>query len=210
MKYCPVCDTQNSDSHDRCSVCGVELVPESLRGRLLNEKERKEPIELIWKGGDPVAVSQAIAALREAGIRHHVKATNDHFVFELGIPRPKYELRVFASDAGAARQLLAGITESLPFALGETADLGDASEAKATEDKRQRTYAWKPAAATVAIWEGEDAALAQVLEDSLRENQIGFRREGCEPGPLRLFVMPADAASAREILREITEASPLE
>ncbi len=210
MKYCPVCDTHYSDSHDRCSVCGVELIPESLRGRPLNEKERREPIELVWRGGDPVAVSQALAALRAAGIQHHLKSTNDHLVFELGMPRPKYEIRVFASDAEGARQLLAGITESLPFAISEIPDLSNAAEAKAEEDKREHAPAWKPAAATVAIWEGDDSALARVLEDCLRENNIGFRREGREPGQLRLFVMPGDADPACEILREVLEASPPE
>src|SRR5207247_4457084 len=103
MKYCPICNTQYSDSHNRCSACGVELIPESLRGRPLNEKERREPIELVWRGGDPVAVSQALAALRAAGIQHHLKSTNDHLVFELGMPRPKYDICVIDSAESVAR-----------------------------------------------------------------------------------------------------------
>lgn len=208
MKYCAICDAEYSDAHDRCTVCGVELVPESLRGRPLNEKERKERIELVWKGGDPVAVSRAIAALRQAGIQHHVRSTRDHLVFELGMPRPKYEVRVFASDAPAARQLLDGISESLPFAVTENSSGADFEQDAEPKESKTAEFRWKPALATVEIWTGEDAALARVVEDCLRENYIGFRREGVEPGTVRLFVMPSEESAAREILRELTEGTP--
>jgi hypothetical protein len=47
MKYCPLCDAEYSEAHTRCTVCGVELVPEELRGRPLDERQRKERIELV-------------------------------------------------------------------------------------------------------------------------------------------------------------------
>lgn len=204
--YCPVCDAEYTAEHISCSTCGVLLVPEEKRGRPLDDKERKERIEMVWKGGDPVAVSQAIGALREAGIRHHVKATNDHLVFELGIPRPKYEIRVFQSDAEKARSLLGGIQESLPFAVGGETPTEPASEPKGAQERPAEK--WKPAQATVEVWSGNDAALTQVLEDCLRENDIGVRRTGMEPGTLRLFVLPSDADAAREIIREVREGTP--
>jgi len=34
------------------------------------------------------------------------------------------------------------------------------------------------------------------------------RREGAEPGALRLLTMPAAEAAAREIIREVREATP--
>ena len=67
---------------------------------------------------------------------------------------------------------------------------------------------WKPAAATLEIWGGEDAALAQLLQDCLRENGIGVRCEGKPPGIIHLRVMPSDEAAGREIVREVREASP--
>lgn len=208
MKYCPLCDAEYSDVHDRCTVCGAELVAESLRGRPMNEKERRERLELVWKSGDPVAVSQAIAALREAGIRHHVQSTENHLVFELGMPRPKYEIRVFASDAPAARQLLDGISESLPFAVGESSSAADIEEGAEPNESSAKGLPWKPALATLELWSGDDASLEKVLEDCLRENYIGFRREVAGSGTLRLFVMPAEESAAREILRELTEGTP--
>src|SRR5882724_3678872 len=112
MKYCPLCDAEYGDAHERCSVCGIDLVPEVMRGRPLDERQRKEKIQVVWRGGDPVAVSEVINTLREAGIRHHVQPTYEHLVFELGMPRPKYAVRVFASDAAKAKELLSDIRES--------------------------------------------------------------------------------------------------
>jgi len=206
MKYCPLCDAEYSEAHTRCTVCGVDLVPEELRGRPLDERQRKERIELVWRGGDPGAVSDVIHTLREAGIRHHVQATNDHLVFELGMPRPKYVVRTFASDAAKAKELLAGIPDSSPFVSMEATALALADEP--FEEQPARKHEWKPAAATLEIWSGEDAALAQLLQDCLRENGIGVRLEGKPPGITRLKVMPPDEVVAREIIREVREASP--
>jgi hypothetical protein len=206
MKYCPLCDAEYSHAHTTCTVCGVELVPEELRGRPLDERQRKERIELVWRGGDPGAVSEVIHVLRDAGIRHHVQPTNDHFVFELGMPRPKYVVRTFASDAARAKELLGSIHEASPFVSMEASALALAAEP--IEQKPSRKYDWKPAAATLEIWSGEDAALAQLLQDCFRENGIGVRCEGKPPGIMRLMAMPSDEAAAREIIREVTEATP--
>jgi hypothetical protein len=206
MKYCPLCDAEYSATHTSCTVCGVELVPEELRGRPLDERQRKERIELVWRGGDPGAVSEVIQTLREAGIRHHVQATNDHMVFELGMPRPKYAVRAFASDAARAKELLADIREPSPFVSMEPSALALAAEPVEQQPARRRD--WKPAAATLEIWSGEDSALAQLLQDCLRENGIGVRCQGRAPGIMLLRVMPADEVAAREIIREVREGSP--
>jgi hypothetical protein len=204
MKYCPLCDAEYAASHTSCTVCGVDLVAEERRGRPLDERQRKERIEVIWRGGDPVAVSEVINTLRDAGIRHHVQPTNDHLVFELGMPRPKYAVRVFASDAAKAKELLADIRESAPFGLSDEPGLEDDSATPPGRPEHQ----WNLAAATVEIWSGEDAALAELLEACLRENVIGVRRQGSGPGLLRLLVMPADENPAREIIREVRDATP--
>ncbi len=205
MKYCPLCDAEYAASHTHCTVCGVDLVAEELRGRPLDERQRNERIVVVWRGGDPLAVSEVINTLREAGVRHHVQPTNDHMVFELGMPRPKYAVRVFASDAAKAKELLADIRETPPFALTETHELEQEQTSMPASAPR---HEWNPAAATVEIWSSEDAALADLLEACLHENQIGVRREGTEPGPRRFLVMPADEVQAREIIREVRDATP--
>jgi hypothetical protein len=206
LKYCPTCDIKYGAGFDLCTVCGVALVPEEFRGRPLNEKVRKERLELAWRGGDPVAVSNAIAALREQGIQHYVQATSDHLVFELAMPRPKYIIRAFASDLPKVKELLADIQDS-PFfgneSSSEVAERGDASKTPARGP-------WNPAAATAEIWSGADAALGQLLEDCFVENRIPCRRQGRAPGTLRYFVLPSDEPAAREIIREVTQATPPE
>ena len=202
MKYCPICDAEYDDAYAQCSVCGIDLVPEHLRGQPLDERQRKEKIQVVWRGGDPVAVSEVIHILRQAGIRHHVQPSNEHLVFELGMPRPKYAVRVFASDAAAAKDLLADVRESAPFAPG-IAEVEDESA-----DPQRASIPYNPAAATVEVWSGADAPLAELLEACLRENRVGVRREGVEPGQLRLLVMSANESQAREIVREVREATP--
>jgi hypothetical protein len=211
MKYCPVCDAEYADSHAMCSVCGIELVPEQLRGYPLDERQRKEKIMLAWRGGDPLAVSEVIHILRDAGIRHHVQPTNEHLVFELAMPRPKYAVRVFFSDLARAKELLANVRESAPFALDEPAERDDDS----SEDNAHATDRdFQPKDATVAVWNGEDTALADLLEACLRENRIGVRREeGAtaaipEPNQIILLVAPRAEAASREIIREVREATP--
>lgn len=204
MKYCPLCDAEYQSSHSRCTVCGVELVSAELRGQPLDEQQRNERIVMVWRGGDPLAVSEVVNRLRDAGIRHHVHATEDHLVFELGMPRPKYAVRVFESDATRANELLEGIHESLPFGLSATA----VPEEEPSPPLPRSSGPWSPAAATIEVWNGEDAPLAELLEACLRENRIGVRRTGLEPGTLRLFVMREDEAAAHEIIREVREATP--
>ena len=211
MKYCPVCDAEYADSHAMCSVCSVELVPEELRGQPLDERQRKEKIVLACKGGDPLAVSEVIHILRDAGIRHHVQPTNEHLVFELAMPRPKYAVRVFLGDLPRAKELLANVRESAPFALDEPV----ASESDSDEtDTREVSRDFQPKEATVVVWSGDDASLAALLEACLRENRIGVRREEAASAPssnlkqMRLLVMPGSEAAAREIIREVREATP--
>jgi hypothetical protein len=120
------------------------------------------------------------------------------------MPRPKYVVRVLQGDAEKAKEQLAGITEN-PF-FGAEASSGFPEE---TGPVTQRTpKPWNLAAATVEIWAGEDPGLAQLLEDCLRENQIGLRLECRKPRTLHLLVMRSDEAPAREIIREVLEAAP--
>ena len=205
-KYCPLCDTGYSSNHEKCYTCGVALVPEESRGVPLSEAERYDPLELIWRGGDPAALSTAVALLREAGIRHHVQSSSDYLVFGLAMPQPKYNLRVLRSDAERAKQLLAEVQETPFFGAAISPDFPQ----DGTSQPESPATSWNPAAATTQLWFGEDAAFARLLEACLAENRIGVLRQGREPGPQRLLVQSSDASRAREILREIVEGKPLE
>ncbi|PYT74905.1 MAG: hypothetical protein DMG39_01795 [Acidobacteria bacterium] len=205
VKYCPLCGAEYASNYRHCTVCGVELVPEEMRGRPFSDQELEEKIVIVWRGGDPAAVSNVVSLLRAAGIRHHVESTHDHFVFELALPRPRYVVRILKRDEERAKELLGDITDSPFFGAEISPDFPeDLSTPARSSDRR-----WNPAAATVEVWSGDDAAMAKLVGDCLRENHIGFRREGCEPGKLRLLVTNAEEVRAREILREIREGRPL-
>jgi hypothetical protein len=205
LKCCPLCNAEYVSSFDHCTVCGVALVLEQLRGRPLNEKERKEPIEAVWRGGDPAAISNVIAILREAGIRHYVQASSDHLVFELAMPRPKYIVRIFHSDVPRVRELLVDVEDSPFFGAAVNEESPEGSESKPSRPRE----VWNPNAARAEIWLGEDTALGNLFEVCLSENRIPFRRDGISPGTLRYFVLPSDESQAREILREVREGTPL-
>ncbi|MGB7282268.1 MAG: hypothetical protein WBE13_08415 [Candidatus Acidiferrum sp.] len=214
LQTCHTCARECSACLAICPACKAVLYVEPLTNSgtegsadrvPLTEQQKNERIVAVWRGGDPLAVSEVVQRLREAGIRHHVHATEDHLVFELGMPRPKYVVRVFESDAPRAAELLAGIRESLPFGLSFT----PVPEEEPTAPLQRSSGRWSPAAATSEVWSGEDASFADSVEACLRENRIGVRRSGSEPGRLQLFVMGGDESAAREIVREIIDGSPL-
>lgn len=204
LKYCPLCDTQYGAGFEHCTICGVSLVPEELRGRPLNEKEREDRLEIVWRGGDPVAVSKVVALLREQGIPHHVQASSDHLVFELAMPRPKYLVRVFREDLRQVKEILDGVQDSPFFGDEISSDFPEKLDPRANVQRQP----WNPAAANTEIWSGGDAAFGKLLEDCLLENRIPYRREGMAPGKLRYLVLAADEPAAREIVREINEGTP--
>src|SRR5258708_17944740 len=113
------------------------------------------------------------------------------------MPRPKYAVRPVACDATRAKELVAGIRDGNPFVSMEPSALALADEP--LERPASRGHAWRPAAATLEIWTGEDAALAQLLQDCLRENGIGVRCDGKPPAVIHLQVMPLYQAAAPSV-----------
>jgi hypothetical protein len=48
-----------------------------------------------------------------------------------------------------------------------------------------------------------------MIESCLRENHIHSRTDALDDGSRKIFVLPDDARRAREIVREVEDASPL-
>jgi hypothetical protein len=61
----------------------------------------------------------------------------------------------------------------------------------------------------VEVWSGEDSDRCQFLIDALHENNISLWLEPTAAGNA-IHVAQPDASAAREIVREVTEASPPE
>ena len=108
--FCPNCHAEYLEGVTRCADCDVDLV-----ASLPLAPEDDAP-DLVWRGSDPVAFSRVINVLADAGIDCDVQAKHDHLAFELGMPRPFYEIRVLRSRRDEALPLVSPIGDSLPLA----------------------------------------------------------------------------------------------
>ena len=121
--FCPLCKAEYREGFTQCSDCQVDLVES-----IAEPPEEDDPPQLVWRGSDPVAFGRVIALLDEQEIEYHVKSTSDHLAFELGMPRPFYEVRVPRSNASDATALISSIESGWAWAglkrvlRGEPAD----------------------------------------------------------------------------------------
>lgn len=114
--FCPSCHAEYREGFTRCPECDVELVSSPPEGdRAADGASVDDPLELIWRGGDPVTYSRAVLALREAGIAHVTTQNFDHLAFGFAIPRPLHEIRACASDAERVRELLSELQDPFPL-----------------------------------------------------------------------------------------------
>jgi len=185
-----------------------------------------DPFCAFWLGDDSRIHAELLALLEEARIPSKTIRREDHLfnlsnypAFQIGVPFSQYEKAemvvkeayeldptdrhaietlsppsVFPESSESIRKLPETLTprseENIP---GPPTD-GNSSDVSSEE-------------ATVEVWSGDDSSLRDMLVASLRENQIPVH-EGSE-GPKRIiFVLPEDEERAREIVREVVEATP--
>jgi hypothetical protein len=212
-KHCTLCGLVYQTKYTHCSACGIELTDGLAPTAPHSTREATEPLIVVWKGSDPVALSRIVCALRRAGIRAFTKSTEDHLVFQIAMPRPRYEINVFKSDYEIARYFVAPVKETLPFEALNQQEATQESAVPATPDvvsTSQRapvkfTAKWSPARATVEIWSGDDSGVADMLARCLAENRIRFRCQGASPETQHFFVCPEDSVHAAEIVATIVD-----
>ena len=137
----------------------------------------------------------------------------------MGVTR-RYELRVSAEDEKKAKELL----ELPETVVEEGSDWRDEDEDQALMElpegddstpgavRKGRSYLgpWYPEDATVEVFKETPEFVSDLIELSLKENEIRARIEVPEDGFKKVFVLPEDEAAAREIVLEIVEDTPLE
>ncbi len=75
--------------------------------------------------------------------------------------------------------------------------------------QRKEPDEWRAEEATIEVWSGPDAAFAEMIAASLRENEILSRCDAFKSSQI-VLVEPKDQVRAREIVRQIVEATPPE
>jgi hypothetical protein len=177
----------------------------------------EDPFCSFWKGTDARVCAELCTVLDETGIPHKTIHRQDHLFnfanqspYELGVPASLYEKAELAvkeafgtdeeTDEDAVPLLPAPDREPADFEKGLRDAIADANE-------------WLgpryPEDATVEVWSGEDLSVREMIEMSLRENDVVNRCEEAA-GQQKILVLPEDQARAREIVREVVEGAPPE
>lgn len=108
MPFCPRCHAQYQNGFNECLDCGATLVPVLLH--VAPWEPRPEPVEEVRLARYPSQTEAEMWAelLRGEGIPTVLVPLGLGVYVGVGVP---YEIRVRASDADRARQLLADITD---------------------------------------------------------------------------------------------------
>jgi len=152
------------------------------------------------------------AALEKAEISYTDRSAAAYFIFRS--MRPKMEIRVPATDAERAQEIIRELLGDLPVAESEKeawaelpADLDTASEIPDDAEPEYPTGDWDEEEAVSEVWSGEEGDFAAMLVACFRENGIASRSR-TKNGRTHLLVRPEDEGRAKEIVREVVEAKP--
>jgi len=209
VQQCPFCHAENPEGYAACATCGIDL--STWQQQPFVPTEGDSPV-LLWKGSDTIALSRIVDRLQSESMPFNFLPTSEHLAFELGVARPRWEIRVYRSDAEKAFGLIADIHESFPFV--DTRDDLDAVELTAGPAVPLKPAppsvlgpVFNPAAATAEGWTGTDPGLAQALRLAWRENAIESWTVEDADGTQHLWIEGIQQEQAAQILREVTGAS---
>jgi hypothetical protein len=250
--YCPVCGAEYRPGFTECSDCQVALVAEPPRASSEEESAEYASYVTIWSGDDPLKHAEILEALEDAGIPTRSLNREDRS-FHL-VTMPAFEVFVPAELADSAQEALKQIAaienpdepgsgifeipadEDVPYEGNYEDEEGDTRlhSPRRGPGRSLSAYA-QDEEATVEAWSGQDAATANMIALSLRENEIPFRRDpdpsaagtaesadrrepqdrdsqsaAREAPATTIFVFPEDERRAREIIGEILNAAPPE
>src|SRR5215471_4277231 len=220
---CPRCGAEYRPGFTKCADCDVDLIagrPGAALAAFLSDAGRKagsevgraddpdeDPFCSFWKGPDARICTELCTVLDEAGIPHKTIHRQDHLFnfanqvpFEVGVPASLYEKAELAiKEAFGTAETGEDAVSLLPAPDRDPADFE-----KGLRDAIQDANEWLgpryPEDATVEVWSSEESDAREMIEMSLRENDVMSRTEEVE-GKVKLFVLPEDAERAKEIVR---------
>jgi hypothetical protein len=253
--YCPLCGAEYRPGFTVCSDCQVALVPDppgaASADSSTDGKSADTSFVLVWSGSDARKHAEVCEALARQKIPARTLGSEDHLFNRT--TRPAFEVYVPAGFINPAREALhqpdpaedgseqlsdseqlleSGILE-IPAEDEAPPHQNDDEDGENDDEERDNSQNFDPQDATVEIWRGQDADMADMIASSLRENHIPYRRDPDMSNPdidpdiaeppdiaekdapgevpvMSLFVLPEDDKRAKAIVREIVDATPPE
>lgn len=229
MLICPNCRVEYRDGFATCSDCDVPLVhQEPIYPEVVPEPgdPSEDPFCSFWKGDDQRVHAELCYILDAVNIPHKTVRRQDHLfnmsnfpALQIGVPFSLYEAAENAvrsafeldpSDPDAVRNLNApplipdreDRVRKLPQSLAPGEDENIPGPSSESDDPFAELE-------TAEVWSGTDALYREMFVASLNENDIRSRW-AARGGQYSLYVMPEDAARAREIIQEIVKGAPQE
>ena len=228
---CPQCNAEYRPGFTRCADCDVELVNEPPQYALADQPPadpgdpNEDPFCSFWKGQDARVHAELCEVLEQAGIPHKTIFRSDHLfnfsnfpAYEIGVPFSLFEKaekvvqETYGTDdvQDVGAQELAG---QVVRASGRVAILPEMVNLSPEDIPGPPATAeganWFPEDATTSVWSTDANEPSDFLVAALHENGINCRvdQQGIRAN---LYVLPDDAARAREIVREVVEGEPPE
>jgi hypothetical protein len=207
--FCPNCKCEYIRGVTQCADCGVPLV-QALEPENANPLDNVRLVS-VWQGNDPSECESVKAALENAGIEFLDRDSKNLDVFvPLG---SNLEIFVSGADRDAARKII--LDEDGRIDLDELTPEGiesltlPESDQPDTDGPQDLSVEWHEEDPTVEVWVAENEALADNLIMCLREVGIASRKLS-EADQWQVVVRPEQESRAKEIVREVVEASPPE
>jgi hypothetical protein len=225
--FCSVCKSEYREGFTRCTDCDVPLV-----NSLSAEAEPLDHAALanFWQGSDPRVAAEICSELDRQRIPYRLQHADSRFLGLTNQPETAiYIPRAMVDQARANFRGIPEVDEEAEFQAEENASDGNdpedsSPETETEKDDLQTNTAenwdhddWNPGDATQKVWDdpqGDTTSTGMIIA-SLQENHIHWRANGSDDpdddadAPItEIYVMPENEARAREIIREVTEASP--
>ncbi len=210
---CPQCKCQYIRGVTECADCGVPLVHELEPEQSSSFEDVK--IVPVWRGKDAGEFERVQQALESAGILFTAPDSDS----SLFVPAdPTMEIWVAEADQKKAEKIileiegLVGPGELTPgqiesLALPESDLPEDDADDAGTDSDLERD--WDEDEPVNDVWTGDDEGIADSLIACLREVGIAARKTQDE-AKWNVVVRPAQEKRAKEIVREVVDASPPE
>ncbi len=210
---CPSCKCEYIRGVTQCADCDVALV--DALDPLSSGPADDVRIVQIWRGRDPAEFDEVKQALEDAGIPFTAPDSKGSFNFIAS--EPSMEVWVAEEDQQKAGKIVLELEGQVDPSELTPEELESLALAEADQEDIEETTIqplnlsehWYEDQPVAEVWSGGDQKFADNLAACLREVGIAWH-EFSEEGHSRLVVLPEQEARAKEIVREVVEASPPE